>query len=342
MLSRERLSDLVMALSRILRGWCRAMLSIEEVNCASKLISKYVRRTPMERNEGLSQRLGCDVYLKLELFQKTGSFKPRGALAQILALEEGERERGVVGASGGNFAQGAAYAARELGIPAMICLPENTPKNYVEATVDYGAKVTFSPSASHAFEQANRLSEEGWSVIHPFDHPAMMAGNGTVGLEILEDVPHVTDVVVSIGGGGLISGIATALKAIRSEIRVWGVETQWADVVSQSLRMGRPVQIEPRSMAKTLGAPYTSKYVLDHISSLVDDVVVVTDEEAYQGVSWFLERTKIVTELAAGATIAAAERVSSRFRHDAQVVLVVCGGNVSFGDLCSYRTLFRS
>jgi threonine dehydratase len=316
------------------------MISIEMVRSASHLIAPYVHRTPLERNAGLSKRLGCDVYLKLELFQKTGSFKPRGAINQILALEETERQRGIVGASGGNFAQGAAYGARELGIPAMICMPEDTPSNYVEATLNYGADVNFSPSTAEAFEQAQSFSEEGWCQVHPFDHPTMMAGNGTIGLEILKDLPEATDVVVSIGGGGLISGIATALKETAPGVQVWGVETERADVVSQSLKAGRPVDIEPGSLAKTLGAPYTSLNILEHIQSLVDDVVVVSDEEAYQGVLWFFERTKLVTELAAGAAIAAAEKLSGRFRPNGQVVLVVCGGNVSSADLCSYGRLF--
>ena len=316
------------------------MLSLEMVELASKLIARYVHRTPLERNEGLSRRFGCDVYLKLELFQKTGSFKSRGALNQILARDARELRRGIVGASGGNFAQGAAYAARELGIPAMICMPEDTPENYVEATINYGAKVNFCPSASEAFEEALRLSDKGWCHVHPFDDQAMIAGNGTVGLEILEDVPAVTDVVVSIGGGGLISGIATAIKATAPAVKVWGVETERADVVFKSLKVGRPVEIEPKSLAKTLGAPHTSTDILDYIKRSVEDVLVVTDEEAYQGVLWFLERTKIVTELAAGATVAAAEQLSSRFPPNAQVVRVVCGGNVSYPDLCNYATIF--
>ena len=157
--------------------------------------------------------------------------------------------------SGGNFAQGASYAGRELGIPVRICMAEGTPVNYVEATRSYGAEVCFSPSITEAFEQARRFEGEGWDYIDPFAHPEMMAGNGTVGLEILEDLPETTDVIVSIGGGGLISGMVTALKGIKPAVRVWGVETEGADVMARSLRAGEPVEMTPTSLARTLGAP---------------------------------------------------------------------------------------
>ena len=178
------------------------MLTLEMVRSAQSRIAPYVRRTRLERNSTLSDRFSTSIYLKLELFQKTGSFKSRGAINQILVLGEAERRSGVVGVSGGNFAQGASYAGRELGIPVRICMAEGTPANYVEATRSYGAEVFFSPSITEAFEQARRFEGEGWSYIDPFAHPEMMAGNGTVGLEILEDLPETTDVIVSIGGGG--------------------------------------------------------------------------------------------------------------------------------------------
>ena len=316
------------------------MPTLDRIVAAQSRIAPYVHRTRLERSTGLSDRFGANVYLKLELFQKTGSFKPRGAVNQILALSEEERRRGVVGVSGGNFAQGAAYAARELGIPARICMAEGTPANYVEATRGYGAEIALSPSIAEAFEQAERSGVEGWSVIHPFAHPEMMAGNGTAGLEILEDLPEASDVIVSIGGGGLISGVAAALKGVKPDIRVWGVETEGADVMARSLAAGEPVEMTPTSLARTLGAPFTSQLAFETVRDQVEEVVVVSDAEAFAAVRWFLERAKLTTELAAGSTLAAAERLGQRFGPDDHVVLLVCGGNVSLADLCGYRERF--
>lgn len=316
------------------------MLTLEMVRSAQSRIAPYVRRTRLERNSTLSDRFGTSVYLKLELFQKTGSFKSRGAINQILVLGEAERRSGVVGVSGGNFAQGASYAGRELGLPVRICMAEGTPVNYVEATRSYGAEVFFNPSITEAFEQARRFEGEGWSYIDPFAHPEMMAGNGTVGLEILEDLPETTDVIVSIGGGGLISGMVTALKGIKPAVRVWGVETEGADVMARSLRAGEPVEMTPTSLARTLGAPFTSRFAFEQVRDHVEGVLTISDAEAFAAVGWFLERAKLVTELATGSALAAARRLASRFGPDDHLVLLVCGGNVSLADLCSYRERF--
>ncbi len=318
------------------------MLTLDMMRAAQSRIAPHIRRTRLERNASLSARFGTSVYLKLELFQKTGSFKPRGAVNQILSLSEQQRRRGVVGVSGGNFAQGAAYAARELGIPARICMAEDTPANYLAATRDYGAEIFLSPSIADAFEQAHRFEEEGWSYVHPFAHPEMMAGNGSAGLEILEDLPEATDVVVSIGGGGLIAGVTAALKGVEPEIRVWGVETEGADVMARSLRAGEPVEMTPTSLARTLGAPFTSQLAFELVRDHVEEVLTVSDAEAYRAVRWLLERAKLSTELAAGSALAAAERLAERFGPADHVVLLVCGGNVSLADLCSYRERFGS
>ena len=317
------------------------VLTLEMIQAAQGRITPFVRRTQLQRNASLSQRFGVDVYLKLELFQKTGSFKPRGAVNQILSLSAAERERGVVGVSGGNFAQGAAYAARELGIPARICMAEGTPANYVEATKGYGAEVFFASTIAEAFELAHRFEDEGWSYIHPFAHPEMMAGNGTVGLEILEDLPEASDVIVSIGGGGLIGGVTAALKGVKPELRVWGVETEGADVMARSFEAGEPVAMTPTSLAGTLAAPYTTELAYGLVRDHVEELLVVSDAEAYRGVRWFFERAKLATELAAGCTLAAAERLEGRFEPGRKLVLLVCGGNVSVENLCKYRARFE-
>src|SRR5271157_481983 len=199
------------------------MISLADVQRAKADIAPYVKRTILEKNTTLSTQLGANVYLKLELFQRTGSFKPRGAFSQILQLTPAQRQHGVVGVSGGNFAQGMALAARELSTRAIVCMPTSTPRNYIEATQGYGAQVDLSPDFPQVFAKADQLRHEGWNLLHPFDNPFQMAGAGTIGLEIIEDLPEVTDVFVSIGGGGLYTGIAVAIEALKPGVHLWGV-----------------------------------------------------------------------------------------------------------------------
>jgi threonine dehydratase len=318
------------------------LLTLERVEAAREATRPHVRRTPLHRSDTLSRELGCEVYLKLELFQKTGSFKPRGAFAQLLEVVDRAGSQGVVAVSGGNFAQGAAYAARELGVRCLVLMPEGTPANYVEATRGYGAEVELTPDIATAFERADAYAEAGRVQLHPFAHEAMMAGDGGVGLEIAEDLPSATDAIVSIGGGGLISGVATALTGRLPGVRVWGVETEGADVMSRSLRENELVRITPTSRARTLGAPTTCQLALDVVRALVEDVVAVPDAEAFAGSRTLLERAKVVAELAAGCTVAAARRLraAGRIEAGAHLVLVICGGNVDLASLCEYRADF--
>jgi len=284
----------------------------------------------------LSERLGTRVYLKLELFQKTGSFKPRGAFNRMLQLADEDKQQGVVAFSGGNFAQGVAYAGQTLGIRTHILMPEHTPKNYVEATRGYGAAVELVSSTQAMLEAADAYRLRGRIVLHPFDDPFMMAGNGTIGLELLEEVPTLTDVIVSIGGGGLMSGIVTAIKALKPTVRIWGVETEGADAMAQSLRVQKIVHITPTSIARTLGAPYVAQDALILAQRHLENVTVVPDHEAVAALQFLLERAKVLTEPAASCTLAAAERLRDRFGQDHHVVLVLCGGNVSLDDMCRF------
>ena len=187
-------------------------ITLSQIQAARQRIAPCVRRTPLTPSATLSERLKTNVYVKLEIFQKTGSFKVRGAFNKALSLRPEERGRGIVAVSGGNHAQAVAYVARALGLKSLVLMPEGTPRNYVEATRGYGAEVKFAATASAAFAEVAEYEKEGWAYIHPFDDPLVMAGQGTLGLEILDDVPQVTDVIVSIGGGGLIGGVATAVK----------------------------------------------------------------------------------------------------------------------------------
>lgn len=308
------------------------MLDLSNVREARTRITQYVRRTPLERNTTLSKMLGTNVYLKYELFQKTGSFKPRGAFNTMLLLSAEQRAAGVVGVSGGNFAQGMAYAGQVLGVDTLVLMPETTPANYLDATRGYGALVEFEPSIETLFAAAERRSREGRTLMHPFDNPDMMAGNGTVGLEIVEDVPNITDVFVSVGGGGLVSGVFAAVKGLRPDARIWAVETEGADVLAQSLAVGQQINMTPTSLAKTLGSPYAAQAAID-IGAELEAAMVVTDAAAFAAMRTIIERAKVVPELAASCTLAAAASVADRFGPDDHVVLLLCGGNVSIADI---------
>jgi threonine dehydratase len=315
------------------------LITLDDIRNARERIAGRVARTPLVSSATLSARLGAKVYLKLELFQKTGSFKVRGAFNKALSIAPDRRGRGLVAVSGGNHAQAVAYVAGQIGLPALILMPEKTPRNYIEATRGYGAEVILLPSSTVAFEKIGAYEKDGWTSIHPFDDPLVMAGQGTLGLEIVEDLPQVTDVVVSIGGGGFIGGVATAIKSLRPQTRIWGVETEGADAMSKALAAGHVVQLAAiTSIARTLGAPAASESTLELVRKYVESVTVVPDREAVLALRFLLERAKILTEPAAACTLAAAERLRDRFTPASNVVLVLCGGNTAVDDLCSYQT----
>ena len=312
-------------------------MDISTIKEARERVAPFIKRTRLERSATLSRHLGSEVYVKLELFQKTGSFKVRGAFNKLLSLSDDERSRGVVAVSGGNHAQAVAYAASVLGTNAVILMPKSTPKNYVDATQGYGARIDLQPTIAAAFAEIERYKSEGMAFVHPFDDPLVMAGQGTLGLEIMEDLPEATDVVVSIGGGGLAGGVAAAVKGVNAEARVWGVETVGADAMSQALAAGHPVTLPAiTSIAKTLGAPAVSAETLALAQSNLESVTVVPDYEALRAMLLLLERLKILTEPAASCTLAAAERLREHFTPESRIVLILCGGNQSVADLCGY------
>jgi len=310
-------------------------MEITKIEQARDRISPYIKRTRLERSETLSRHLGTNVFVKQELFQKTGSFKVRGAFNKLLSSSKEDLASGVVAVSGGNHAQAIAHASSVLGLDAVVLMPDSTPQNYVDATRGYGAKVELKPTIAAAFAEVERYKSEGRVFVHPFDDEIVMAGQGTLGLEIVEDLPEVTDVVISIGGGGLMSGVASAIKAKKPEVRIWGVETIGADAMSQALKAGRPVTLPAiTSIAKTLGAPSVSETTLGAAQKYLESVTVVTDAEAVAALRFILERLKLLTEPAASCTLAAAEKLKSKF--GSHIVLILCGGNLALDDLCSY------
>jgi threonine dehydratase len=317
------------------------MLNVEMIAQAQHRIRGRVHRTPLVPSAALSAHLGARVYLKVECLQKTGSFKPRGAFNKMLSLTAEQRQCGVVAVSGGNHAQGVAYAARALGIRATIAMPSSTPANYLEATRGYGADIILTTDIRTAFDEVFRLRDLGRVLVHPFDDPLVAAGQGTIGLEILEDLPGVDRIYVSIGGGGLIGGVALALRSIKPEVRVIGVETHGADAMAQSLAAKRLVELPAiTSIARTLGAPKVCDFTLGLVRDLVQEVRVVPDDATARALFLILERTKYLVEPAAACCLAAAQEQRDAFRPDENIVLLLCGGNVGAADLADYWRRF--
>jgi threonine dehydratase len=316
-------------------------MDLAAIKQAQQRIKSYVKRTTIEHSETLSKYLGTNVFVKYELFQRTGSFKVRGAFNKLLSLSAEERKRGVVAISGGNHAQAVAYASNVLDVDAVVLMPQTTPQNYLEATRNYGATVDLQPTIKDAFNKIKEYESQGRVFIHPFDDPLVMAGQGTLGIEIMEDLPETTDIIISIGGGGFEGGVSTAVKTIKPGVRIWGVETIGADAMSQALKTGHPVELAAiTSIAKTLGAPSVSDRTLALAQQNLEEVIVVADIEAVQQLKFILERLKVLTEPAASCTLAAALRLKDRFTKNSNLVLIFCGGNLSVEDLCKYINQF--
>ncbi|MEZ5427494.1 MAG: threonine/serine dehydratase [Pyrinomonadaceae bacterium] len=319
-------------------GKTREPVTLGEIRKAAVRIAPFIRRTPLFYDEGLSARFASNIYLKHELLQKTGAFKVRGAFNKMLTLGAEEKKRGIVAVSGGNHAQAVAFAARSLGCRALILMPEFTPENYIQKTRAYGAAVELFPTMAEAFERAGEYERQGMIYIHPFDDQTVVAGQGTIGLEILEDLPQVTDVIVSIGGGGLAGGISAAVKSLKPDVRIWGAETRGAESMKKALESGRIVELKKiTSIAKTLGAPAVAPLTFELAKRHLSDVTVVSDEETVEELFYLLDNNKVLTEPATACTLAAANRLRENFGPANHVVLILCGGNIGLGDLFDLR-----
>jgi len=313
---------------------------MSEIEAAAERIAGHVVRTPTVPCPGLTSLLGVPVTVKLELLQRTGSFKARGATAKLLSLSEPERAAGVVAVSGGNHGIALAVMAAALDVKATVVMPRSAPARAVEIAEDAGASVRLTDDMAGAFALTARLREEGLTLVHPFDDPVVVAGQGTVGLEFAADAGELTDVLVSIGGGGLIAGVAAALRDRRPGLRIWGVETEGATAMSEALAAGGPVPVALSSMVSTLSAPSVSQLTYDHVSALVDEVLVVSDREAVRGTLDLADHAKVWAEPAAGCLLPAARRVLERVGEGARLGLVVCGGNATTGDVIGWRDHF--
>lgn len=306
-------------------------LTFEMIEQARTRMGNGVAKTPFADGHNLSQITGSTLFFKLENLQITGSFKERGALNRLLQLSAAERVRGVIAASAGNHAQGVAFHATRLGIASRIVMPEGTPLMKVVRTRRYGAEVILHGATfDDAYRRARELAEEHDLVfIHPFDDLGVMAGQGTIGLEILEQNPYIQTLIVPIGGGGLISGIAVAVKETNPRIRVVGVQTAVCPSMKAALSHGAPLEVAPAfTIAEGIAVRRAGELTLETVRHYVDDIVTVTESEIANAVLLLLEEEKVVAEGAAAAGLAAVVG-----RHVADAVgrktgIVICGGNI--------------
>jgi threonine dehydratase len=307
------------------------VISIDDVERAARTIAGRVHRTGFSRSATLSERLGTDVFLKEELFQRTGSFKVRGALNRIAELSDEERARGVISISAGNHAQALAWAAREAGLDALVVMWQGADESKVAATRGYGAAVDQEAAdPTQAFDRLDvLLAETGRTLVHPFNDPAVIAGQGTVGLEILEEREAPDVVVVPVGGGGLVSGIATAVKARYPRARVIGVEPETSTALHSGLAAGHSVPVAPLSAADALNAPFAGENSLEICRALGVESVLVTEEQLFEAFRWLYARTKFAAELGAAASTAALLSGAVQIEPGQAVVAVVSGGNIA-------------
>lgn len=308
----------------------RMKVTINEVLKARETVRPVIRSTELLKSEMLSDQLGADIFLKLENTQHTGSFKLRGAFNKISSLSATEKARGVVASSAGNHAQGVAFSARKAGVKCTIVMPLNAPLVKVEATRGYGAEVILHGEIyDDAFDKAKELErEKGYVFVHPYEDEAVIAGQGTLGLEIFEAQPDLDLVVVPVGGGGLISGVATAIKAKNPKCKIIGVQSDQVDTIARQLRGEVPSnRARISTIADGIAVKKPSEVMFNSfIKPLVDEIVTVSDDEIAEAIVFLLERHKTVAEGAGAAAMAAL--LAKKFKPAAKTGIVICGGNI--------------
>lgn len=304
-----------------------SLVTLQDIRDARTVIGDRLVRTPLVPSAHLSQRTGARVSLKLELFQQTGSFKPRGVLNALAALPPDERARGVISLSAGNHAQALAWAANAIGVPATIVMPATAVQAKVEATRGYGGDVIQTEGDLLATTQ-HLQRERQLAFVHPFDEPVVIAGQGTVGLEIAEDAPDIRLVIMGCGGGGLLAGVAAAIRALCPRARVIGVEPVGAPAMHESLAQGRPVRLaSTTTIADGLAAPFAGTHTLAHAQAFVDEVVLVEDAEILDAMRTLMRHARILPEPAGAAATAALLGGRLMITPGDHVAVVVSGGN---------------
>ena len=304
------------------------MVTLDKIYHASYVLKDVVIPTPLVKASAISD--DCEIYLKPENLQITGSFKVRGSGYKISQLTEEEKKRGVIACSAGNHAQGVALAATKYGIKSLICLPDGAPISKVEATKGYGAEVCMVPGVyDDAYNKACELRDEhNYTFIHPFDDENVIAGQGTIGIEILEELPDADAVVCAIGGGGLISGVACAIKSLNPNIKVYGVQAEGAPSMYESIKQGKPVHLDKVStVADGIQVKEPGEHTFEYVQKYVDDIVTVTDDEISSAILKLIESQKMIAE-GAGAAPLAAVMFNKLPVKGKKVVCVISGGNI--------------
>ena len=307
-------------------------LSLSDIQSARDRIKHTIEMTPCDYSEILSRLYGCHIYLKLENLQITGSFKPRGAFNKMLQLTSEQRAAGVIAASAGNHAQGVAYAARQLGITATIVMPETTPLSKIRGTEELGASIVLHGSRyGEAYDKASELQQQhGYTFVHAFDDPEIIAGQGTIGLEILEQLPDLDMVVVPIGGGGLIAGIALAIKQIRPDIRIIGVEAERLPSMKTSIEAGHiQVHHPANTIADGISITKVGQHTFPLVRQYIDEITTVSEEAIASAIMMLLEREKTLTEGAGAVGFAALSHGCIDNIKDKKIVVVLSGGDMT-------------
>jgi threonine dehydratase len=314
------------------------MIDLRQIQSAAERIHGKVHRTPLFSSLALGERTGLRLHLKCENFQKTGSFKPRGALNKVLSLSDAERSRGLITVSAGNHAQAVAWAARQVQAPCMVVMPTDAPRSKLDAVLGYGARTILHPDRATLFDRLEQeRTQSGATFIHPFDDPVVLAGAGTTGLEIVEDFPEIQALVVPVGGGGLMCGVACALKAIRPKARLIAVELEAGPGLGPAMDAGKPVPVSrpADTLADGMTPPFVGAIPLEAARRFVDEIVTVTEEEILSAMALLLTRAKLYVEGSGAAATAALLAGKVRLPENARTVAIVSGGNVDLSRLCA-------
>ncbi len=315
-------------------------VSLDDIRQAEACIAGKVRQTPAFASEAVSRRLGAAAVLKLECLQTSGSFKVRGCFNKLLSLSEAERARGVVTVSGGNHAIAVSQVAAALGIRALVLMPRTVAPFNIALTKAAGGEVELCEDAIAAFATADAHAAQGMTNVHSYDDPLIIAGHGTLGLEFARQASCLSHVFISIGGGGFAAGVGAAMKALNPALHVIGVETEGATTMTEALAAGKPVQMRPTSIARTLGAPFATERTMAAARAFLDDIVVVPDRDAVAELLWLLQNERVLVEPAAACVLAAALARRQTLGPLAKVGLILCGSNVALEDVAGWRAHF--
>lgn len=313
--------------------------SIDDFNNTLSDINKYVHKTPIVSSSSLNKIYNSNIFFKLELFQKTGSFKTRGAINKLLKLSDLERDKGVITISAGNHAQAISWACSQFNIKSKIVMPFDASPSKVEATKSYGGEVILTKN--NMMDECNDIKEkEGLTFVHPFDDIDIILGQGTIGVEIIEKLNNIDYAFISIGGGGLISGIACVLKSINPKIKIIGIEPINSNVMTKSISSNKPETFDTninKTLADGLAAPFAGNLTFEFVKKYVDDIINVSENEMIESMRVIIERLKVIPEAAASACFVPILKNKLNIKKNANSIIVLCGGNI---DLDKLKKLF--